>query len=133
MGCIARATLRSAWLVLVFLAACTSYQATSLHQIESHPDKFIDKKVRVHYDAACDSISVTGRSARGRQASHFAVPDSVVGLQVTAVRFPLLEGWTFADPKLYDTDPEHPLKVDLTGTREVEVYRFDPVRTVLAV
>jgi hypothetical protein len=54
-------------------------------------------------------------------------------MEITAVRFPLLEGWTFADPKLYDTDPEHPLTVDLTGTREVEVFQTDPVRTVLAI
>jgi len=103
--------IRSWWLVALLSAGCTSYQNVSLHQIESHPDKFIDKKVRVH----------------------FAVADSVVGLEITAVRFPLLEGWTFADPKLYDTDPEHPLTVDLTGTREVEVFQTDPVRTVLAI
>ena len=103
--------IRSWWLVALLSAGCTSYQSVSLHQIESHPDKFIDKKVRVH----------------------FAVADSVVGLEITAVRFPLLEGWTFADPKLYDTDPEHPLTVDLTGTREVEVFKTDPVRTVLAI
>ena len=98
-------------LVALLSAGCTSYYETSLQEIESHPDKFIDKKVRVH----------------------FAVADSVVGLEITAVRFPLLEGWTFADPKLYDTDPEHPLTVDLTGTREVEVFQTDPVRTVLAI
>ena len=82
--------IRAAWSVIALLSAgCTSYQDVSLHQIESHPDKFIDKKVRVHFEVA----------------------DSVVGMEITADRFPLLEGWTFADPKLYDTDPEHPLTV----------------------
>jgi len=125
--------IRSWWLVALLSAGCTSYQETSLHQIESHPDKFIDKKVRVHYDAAGDSINLAGRTALERQVSRFPVPDSVVGLQIEAVRFPVLEGWTFADPRLYDTNPEDPLQVDLTGARKVEVYGTDPVRTFLAI
>ena len=127
--------IRAAWSVIALLSAgCTSYQNVSLHQIESHPDKFIDKKVRVHFHVAGDSIDVVRRTLSEQHVTRrIAVADSVVGLEITAVRFPLLEGWTFADPKLYDTDPEHPLTVDLTGTREVEVFQTDPVRTVLAI
>jgi len=127
--------IRALWSVIALLSAgCTSYQDVSLHQIESHPDKFIDKKVRVHFDVAGDSIDVVRRTLSEQHVTRrIAVADSVVGLEITAVRFPLLEGWTFADPKLYDTDPEHPLTVDLTGTREVEVFQTDPVRTVLAI
>jgi hypothetical protein len=127
--------IRAAWSVIALLSAgCTSYQVVSLHQIESHPDKFIDKKVRVHFHVAGDSIDVVRRTLSEQHVTRrIAVADSVVGLEITAVRFPLLEGWTFADPKLYDTDPEHPLTVDLTGTREVEVFQTDPVRTVLAI
>ena len=127
--------IRALWSVIALLSAgCTSYQNVSLHQIESHPDKFIDKKVRVHFDVAGDSIDVVRRTLSEQHVTRrIAVADSVVGLEITAVRFPLLEGWTFADPKLYDTDPEHPLTVDLTGTREVEVFQTDPVRTVLAI
>jgi hypothetical protein len=127
--------IRAAWSVIALLSAgCTSYQDVSLHQIESHPDKFIDKKVRVHFHVAGDSIDVVRRTLSEQHVTRrIAVADSVVGLEITAVRFPLLEGWTFADPKLYDTDPEHPLTVDLTGTREVEVFQTDPVRTVLAI
>jgi len=127
--------IRALWSVIALLSAgCTSYQDVSLHQIESHPDKFIDKKVRVHFHVAGDSIDVVRRTLSEQHVTRrIAVADSVVGLEITAVRFPLLEGWTFADPKLYDTDPEHPLTVDLTGTREVEVFQTDPVRTVLAI
>ena len=127
--------IQAAWSVIALLSAgCTSYQNVSLHQIESHPDQFIDKKVRVHFDVAGDSIDVVRRTLSEQHVTRrIAVADSVVGMEITAVRFPLLEGWTFADPKLYDTDPEHPLTVDLTGTREVEVFKTDPVRTLLAI
>lgn len=133
MGPISRATLRLWWLIALLSAGCTSYQKTSLTEIESHPDKFIDKRVRVYYAAAEDSIDVTGLTGREGQGWGLEVPGSVVPVQITAVRFPYLEGWTYSDPQLYDTHPEHPLQVDLTHTRRIEVFKTDPFRTLLAV
>jgi len=63
-----------------------------------------------------------------------AAPDSVVSLRVAAVRFPILAGENLADSKLYGKPmPTHPLQVDLTGSRKVEVHGFSAGRTLVLV
>ena len=136
MGRITRATLRSWWLAALLSAGCTSYQKTSLTEIESRPDKFVNKQVRAHYAASGDSIVVTGRTARARGAqAMIGLPDSSVALRVGVIRYPILSGKTgrtFSGATLYDTpESAQPVCLDLTGSRKVEVEEFSPARTLL--
>jgi hypothetical protein len=80
---------RGLWLSVVLCAGCTSYQKTSLEEIETHPEKFVKKDVRVHYDGAVDTTVVAGRTLRERRGeSHIVVPDSVVSLCVASINYP---------------------------------------------
>lgn len=109
---------RAAWCLTAFLCAgCTSYRETSLHQIEAHPEKLTDKNVRVNY-------ATPGHTA----------PDSLVALRVAEVHYPVLQGETYFEPKLYSSPaPIRPIQATLTGSYRVEVQSFDPVRTALLV
>ena len=109
--------IQSWWLVSLLCMGCTSYHETSLHQIEAHPDKLTDKKVRVHYTTP-----------------GITTPDSVLALRVAEVRYPVLLGETCFDPKLYSNPaPTRALEATLNGSYRVEVQAFDPVRTTLLV
>ena len=127
MGRIPRATLRSWWLAALLSAGCTSYQKTSLTEIESHPDKFVNKKVRVHYAASGDSIVVTGRTALARGAeAKIGLPDSLVALRVGAIRYPILFG-----KSLHGSTGA--MVVDVTNSRKVEVHGINWRRTLIGV
>ena len=121
--------IRAAWAVIALLSAgCTSYQNVSLHQIESHPDKFIDKKVRVHYDSS-DSTTFTGRSARERYGTQKEfVPDSVVALRVASIKYPVLTGRPLSDSKTATVS----LQLNVEESRKVEVRGFSPKRLLVA-
>jgi hypothetical protein len=118
--------------------ACTSYQKTSLSDIETHPEKFIDEKIRVHFDGTLDSTEMNnelGRSQRpglGSPAARHAPPDSVVSLRIAAIDYPILSGSTLAEPHMYGKPgPTFPLSVDVQNSRKVEVHGFSPGRTLL--
>src|SRR5262245_22792856 len=109
--------IQSWWLISLLCLGCTSYREASLHQIESHPEQLTDKKVVVHY-------AMPGITS----------PDSLVALRVAEVRYPVLVGESFSDPKLYSNpEPIRPLQVPLAGTSRVEVLGFDAVKTTLLV
>jgi hypothetical protein len=127
MGRIPRATLRSWWLAALLSAGCTSYQKTSLTEIESHPDKFVNKNVRVHYAASGDSIVVTSRTARARGAqAMIGLPDSSVALRVGAIRYPVLYGKSLKGST-------RAVVVDVTNSRNVEVHGINWPLTLMDV
>lgn len=128
MGPISRAAFRSWWLAALLSAGCTSYQKTSLTEIESHPDKLVDKKVRVHYAASGDSMVVTGRTARARAGREkIDAPDSLVVLRIAAVRYPLLTG-----ESIYGSEKTL-VPVDVSTSRKIEVHGINWRRTMIGV
>ncbi len=119
--------IRSWWLVALLSAGCTSYQKTSLTDIQSHPEQLVHKDVRVHYDSS-DSTRVTGRSARERYGTEKEfVPDSVVALRVVSIKYPVLTGRTFSDSKT----PAVPLQLNVEESRKVEVRGFSSKRLLV--
>jgi len=120
-------------LAVALLAGCTSYQETSLQQIEAHPAAIMDQNVRVYYGGTVDTTAIASRTARERTGNHVIVrADSVVALRVTAIKYPLLWGGTSYEAKLYATQsPVTPLQVDLTGSSKVEVQQFSPTKTLI--
>jgi len=125
MGRIPRATLRSWWLAALLSAGCTSYHKTSLTEIQSHPDNFVNKKVRVHYAASGDSVVVIGRTVRARAGQkEIAPPDSSVALYVAAIHYPLLSGKSLVDSTTA-------VVVDVTHSSKVEVRSINWRSTII--
>jgi hypothetical protein len=113
--------IRSWWLVALLSAGCTSYQKTSLTEIQSHPDKIVNKKVQVHYAASGDSMVVTGRTARARTGREKVdVPDSLVVLRVEAVRYPILTGESISGWR-----KPIPMVADVSNSRKLEVHAIN--------
>jgi hypothetical protein len=123
------------WLCLAvaLCAGCTSYQKTPVHEFETHPDKFVNKNVRVHYDGTVDSTVVSGRTASSRAGGpKVVVPDSVVSLRIASVNYPMLTGTTISEPKMYgQSQPLLPMQVSLQGSRRVDVHGLNAGRTAL--
>lgn len=126
--------IQSWWLIALLSAGCTSYQKTSLAEIQSHPDKLVDKDVRVHYDAA-DSVTVTRRSSRDRFGTEKQfTPDSVVAMRVTSVRYPVIAGQTVREAKIFGSaNPIVPLRLNVEDSRKVEVRGFSVKKMLLGV
>lgn len=114
-------------------AGCTSYHKTPVQEFEAHPEKFVNKNVRVHYDGAVDSTLSSGRTVRSRtHETRVVVPDSLVSLRVAAVDYPILTGTTISNAKIYgQTNPMLPVQVSLQGSRQVDVHGLDVGRTIL--
>ena len=116
-------------LVALLSAGCTSYQKTSLTDIQSHPEQLVHKDVRVHYDSS-DSTTFTGRSARERYGTQKEfVPDSVVALRVASIKYPVLTGRPLSDSKTATVS----LQLNVEESRKVEVRGFSSKRLLVAV
>src|SRR5262249_49740776 len=94
--------------------------------------KFVDKNIRVYYDASVDSV-VLGRTARERQdAEKVFRPDSVVLFHVASVNYPLVSGNQTFDAVVHGEYPKTPpTNIDLRQTTRVETLQFSRGRTLL--